>query len=314
MTVAYGVMAALALLLLLGYCVLLRKKEFWLLLLYVSVTVVNLGYFMLSLSKTLSFALFANRVAYLGSILLMICMLMTVLRLCGFSYRRWVPIVLLSLGAVMLTLVGSVPLYYREVSLEFVGGGAKLCKVYGVLHPVYLCYTLGYFTAMIVTILLALKKQLKGAPKQATLMVGVVLGNILIWFVEKLIPVDFEFLSISYLFSELVFLGLYWMMQDYVRADLVPRPVQEVPRPVPIDIATMPMEEKILKVLSFLKPGEMLAEREREVLELVLQNKKRKEIAEELCLSENTIKTYTRTLYGKVGVSSREELYALLIK
>jgi DNA-binding CsgD family transcriptional regulator len=31
-------------------------------------------------------------------------------------------------------------------------------------------------------------------------------------------------------------------------------------------------------------------------------------------LSENTIKTYTRTLYGKVGVSSREELYALLIK
>jgi two-component system response regulator DevR len=74
------------------------------------------------------------------------------------------------------------------------------------------------------------------------------------------------------------------------------------------------MEEKILKVLSFLKPGEMLAEREREVLELVLQNKKRREIADELCLSENTIKTYTRTLYGKVGVSSREELYALLIK
>jgi DNA-binding NarL/FixJ family response regulator len=46
----------------------------------------------------------------------------------------------------------------------------------------------------------------------------------------------------------------------------------------------------------------------------VLQNKKRKEIAEELCLSENTVKTYVRTLYGKVGVGSREELYALLIK
>jgi DNA-binding CsgD family transcriptional regulator len=104
------------------------------------------------------------------------------------------------------------------------------------------------------------------------------------------------------------------MMQDYVRSDLIPQPAQEMPRPVPIDIATMPMEEKILKVLAFLKPGEMLAAREREILELVLQNKKRKEIAEELCLSENTIKTYTRTLYGKVGVSSREELYALLIK
>lgn len=104
------------------------------------------------------------------------------------------------------------------------------------------------------------------------------------------------------------------MMQDYVRSDLIPRPIQETPRPTPIDIATMPIEEKILKVLSHLKPGEMLAAREREILELVLQNKKRKEIAEELCLSENTIKTYTRTLYGKVGVSSREELYSLLIQ
>lgn len=300
MTVAYGVMAALALLLLLGYCVLLRKKEFWLLLLYVSVTVVNLGYFMLSLSKTLSFALFANRVAYLGSILLMICMLMIVLRLCGFSYRRWVPIVLLSLGAVMLMLVGSVPLYYREVSLTFVGGGAKLCKVYGVLHPVYLCYTLGYFAAMIVTILLALKKQLKGAPKQATLMVSVVLGNILVWFVEKFIPVDFEFLSISYLFSELVLLGLYWMMQDYVRLDTAAEESQQAEAQLSLLTETLP-------------EGTELHPREREILLAVLQDKPRREIAAELHLSENTVKTYTRTLYAKLGVASRQELHRLLV-
>ena len=139
-------------------------------------------------------------------------------------------------------------------------------------------------------------------------------GNIAVWLVEKFIPWDFEFLSVSYLFSEIILLGLYWMMQDYVRSDLVPKPVEEAPRPVPIDIATMPTEEKILKILSYLKPGEMLSPREREILELILQNKKRKEIADGLCLSENTVKTYTRTLYGKVGVGSREELYALLIK
>ena len=79
-------------------------------------------------------------------------------------------------------------------------------------------------------------------------------------------------------------------------------------------MATMPMEEKIRKVLSFLKEGELLATRERQILEMVLANQKRKEIADALCLSENTIKTYPRTLYGKLGVSSREELYALLLK
>jgi DNA-binding CsgD family transcriptional regulator len=92
------------------------------------------------------------------------------------------------------------------------------------------------------------------------------------------------------------------------------RPPDPVPKSTPVDIATMSIEEKILKVLSFLNEGEMLASREREILELVLQNKRRKDIAEELNLSENTIKTYTRTLYGKLGVSSRDELYSLLIK
>jgi DNA-binding CsgD family transcriptional regulator len=101
------------------------------------------------------------------------------------------------------------------------------------------------------------------------------------------------------------------MMQNYVRVDLIP---DSAPKFTPVDIATMSVEEKILKVLSFLNEGEMLAPREREILELVLQNKRRKDIAEELNLSENTIKTYTRTLYGKLGVSSRDELYSLLIK
>jgi DNA-binding CsgD family transcriptional regulator len=76
----------------------------------------------------------------------------------------------------------------------------------------------------------------------------------------------------------------------------------------------MPIEEKILKILSVLPVRETLTAREREILELVLQNKKRKEIAEELHLSENTIKTYTRTLYGKLEVGSRDELYALLMR
>ena len=173
---------------------------------------------------------------------------------------------------------------------------------------------LGYFSAMVGCIVQSIRKKMIASQKHASMLAAIVFGNIAVWFVEKFIPWDFEFLSISYLFSEIILLGLYWMMQDYVRSDLVAQPVQETPRPVPTDIATMPMEEKILKVLSFLKPGEMLAAREREILELVLQNKKRKEIAEKLCLSENTIKTYTRTLYGKLGVSSREELYALLMK
>ena len=315
--ITYAIMAVIATVLMIGYIALVRQKEPWLLLLYICVTVVNVGYFLISLSKTVEFAIFANDIAYVGSVFLSMSMLLTIVKLCGFEIKKNLIITLGSIGILMFLVIatsGILPWYYKEVELVFVDGAAKLKKVYGVLHPMYLLYLLGYLTAMVACIVQSIRKKMIASQRHASLLAAIVFGNIAVWFVEKFIPWDFEFLSVSYIFSEIILLGLYWMMQDYVRSDLIPQPAAEAPRPVPIDIATMPMEEKILKVLSFLKPGEMLAEREREVLELVLQNKKRKEIAEELCLSENTIKTYTRTLYGKVGVSSREELYALLIK
>ncbi len=317
LVITYAIMAIIATILLFGYCALVRKKEPWLLLLYVCVTIVNVGYFLLSISKTVEFAIIANNIAYFGSVFLSMSMLLTIIRLCGFEVKKKIVITLAVIGFAMFAIVatsGILPWYYKEVSLTFVDGAAKLKKVYGVLHPTYLVYLLAYFSAMVACIIQSIRKKIIASQKYATLLAAIVFGNIAVWFVEKFIPWNFEFLSISYLFSEIILLGLYWMMQDYVRSDLIPQPMQEVARPAPIDIAVMPMEEKILKILSFLKPGEMLAAREREILELVLQNKKRKEIAEELCLSENTIKTYTRTLYGKVGVSSREELYALLVK
>ena len=310
-------MAIIATILLVGYFALVRQKEPWLLLLYVFVTIVNVGYFLLSISKTVEFAIFANDVTYFGSVFLSMSMLLTITKLCGFEIKKKLIITLGTIGIVMFLIVATVgilPWYYKEVELVFVDGATKLKKVYGVLHPMYLVYLVGYFTAMVACIVQSIRKKMIASQRHASLIAAIVFGHIAVWFVEKFIPWDFEFLSVSYIFSEIVLLGLYWMMQDYVRSDLIPQPVQEAPRPVPIDIATMPMEEKILKVLTFLTPGEILATREREILELVLQNKKRKEIADELCLSENTIKTYTRTLYGKLGVSSREELYALLIK
>mgnify|MGYP003315320482 CR=1 FL=1 len=74
------------------------------------------------------------------------------------------------------------------------------------------------------------------------------------------------------------------------------------------------MEEKLAKVLTFVKADDPLGIREREILELILAAKRRKEIAEELHLSENTVKTYTRSLYSKLGVTCREDLYSLLLQ
>ncbi|MBQ7322617.1 MAG: hypothetical protein IJW99_11015 [Clostridia bacterium] len=315
MSVIYAVMAAVALLLLAVYCVLVRQKEFWLLMMFVYVAIVNTGYFLLSVSQTLSFALLANDVVYFGSVFLSMCMLLTIMKLCGFKVGKKLVVGLLASAILMFCIIatsGFLPWYYREVSLVRVDGGAKLEKEYGVLHPLYLIYLLGYFAAMIVCIIRSSRKKTPGAQKQAALVAAIVFGNIAVWLVEKFISWEFEFLSVSYLFSELVFLGLYWMMDDYVCQNELPKAVE--PPAETVDVASLPPEEKIRRVMSHLGEGVLLATREREILSLMLENKKRKEIADALCLSENTIKTYTRTLYSKLGINSREELYAMLVK
>ena len=302
MVITYAVLSLVAALLLVVYIILVRKKEPWLLLLYVCVTVVNMGYFLLSISKTVSFAVFANDIAYLGSVFLSMSMLLTIVKLCGFKIKKRLVIILTVVGVIMFSIIatsGFLPWYYKNISLIFKDGTARLDKVYGVLHPLYMIYLLVYFGAMVMCIVQSIRKKMIASQRHAVLMTAIVFGNIAVWLVEKFISRDFEFLSVSYLFSEIILLGLYWMMQDYVRVDLIPK---SEPKSEAIDIATMPTQEKIFKVISGLTPGEMLSSREREILELLLQNKKRKEIANELNLSENTIKTYTRTLYGKLGI------------
>jgi DNA-binding CsgD family transcriptional regulator len=61
--------------------------------------------------------------------------------------------------------------------------------------------------------------------------------------------------------------------------------------------------------LEGIMPEEM-SRREREVCELLIEGLSNKEIADKLCISENTAKTHTRHVYRKLGVSTRQELMA----
>ena len=145
-------------------------------------------------------------------------------------------------------------------------------------------------------------------------MLAIVVGNIGLWCIEKIIPWEFEALSAIYPISAFAFLYVWLMLQDYVHKRDIPTYTPAESEKLAVQITEMTMEAKLAKVLTFVKEDAPLSIREREILEMVIAGKKRKEIADALYLSENTVKTYTRTLYGKLGISCREELYELLLQ
>lgn len=310
MAIAYGIMLLVAIVLLVLYCTLIRKKEKWLLVLYSCVCVVNLGYLLLALSKSVEFALIANKIVYFGQIFLLISMYLTIAKLCGFNYTKALPIVLLSIGVVVFAMIcttGYLPWYYSSVSLEYVDGATKLVKEYGPLHIVYLIYVLAYFAMMLATIIWSICAKKAPSSKQAGLLTAVVLCNIAMWIIEKFVEWNFEFLSVSYVLSEGMLFFLYWMMQDYVYKDDVPVP--EKTRVVVLD--SIPKAEKLERVLQLLPSDKALTPRQMEMLDGLLDGKSNKEIASDLHISENTVKWHLGILYTTLNVSGKDEILML---
>ena len=308
-----------SLLLLPLYFLFVRKKqnEPWLFLLCSCVVVVNLGYTLIAFSGTVDFALFANKITYLGQVFVPMCMFMLISKLCGYSYGRWVKYMLIGAAILMLAIIcttGHLDWYYTDATIERVAGATVLRKEYGFLHPTNLVYVILYFVAMISALCVSLKRHKGASQKQACIMLAIVVGNIGLWCIQKIIPWEFEALSAIYPISAFAFLCVWLMLQDYVHKRELPKYTLAEQKRLGVQITAMSMEEKLAKVLLTVKDDEPLVIREREILEMILCNKKRKDIANELHLSENTVKTYTRSLYSKLGVSCREELYALLLQ
>jgi len=288
----YGIVAAVALLMVFGYCIVVKNRDFWFLLLFVSVFIVDLGYFLLAVSTDLATAMMANRVAYLGSVLLPLCMLRIIMNVCHIRPKNVVRIGLIVISGLVFALAASgglLTLYYKEVSVVYVNGAAVLKKVYGPLHGVYYYYLFAYFAAMVGVIIRASAGEKKVPGRYAALLAVLAFLNIAVWFMEQQIRWEFEFLSVSYVITEVLLL----LLHDMVRENETAEEMQDV----------ITMDETQL---------EKLTVREREVLGLLLENKKRKEIADELFVTENTIKKHTTHIYEKLGVSSRNELLVKL--
>ncbi len=311
MIIAYIIMLTIAIVLLLAYVFVLyrEQKEKGLLILHISVCIVNLGYLLLSLSPSVEFALSVNKLAYLGQIMVITCMFNIIVKLCGFKSCKIFGIISSAIGLVMFAIVfttGYFPWYYKSVSLSWENGGAVLHKDYGPLHITYLLYVVASFIAMLTAIIYSMAMKKTSTHKHAGLLIAVVGGNIAMWIVEKFVPFNFEFLSISYIMSELVFIFFFWTMQDYVRKDEVQSSI--------VVVDSVPTSEKMKIVCDSLPEDKKLTLRQSQILELILDGKTRKEIASILIISENTVKMHTSMLYDTLGVKNKEEIFAIVYK
>ena len=89
MTMVYGAVAVLSVLLLIGYVLIEKKKERNFIFLISCVAVVNTGYFLLAAANSLPMAMFANGMSYFGAAYSVLAMLLIISEVCRMKKRKW---------------------------------------------------------------------------------------------------------------------------------------------------------------------------------------------------------------------------------
>lgn len=314
-SVIYAITTILSFLTMLGYCCLIKKRDAWFLLLFASVVVVNIGYFALASSNNLEEALLANRIAYLGSVFLPTAMFMIISKVSGVSIKNWLPPILIVVSALVFLVAASpgyANIYYKSVSFEKVNGVAMLVKEYGKWHVLYLVYLLSYFAVMVFTAVRAIQKKKISSAIHGVVLIIAVTSNIGVWLLEQFVKVDFEFLSISYIISEMFLLGLYMMIQNQEKQIMTLQSQIESLKAKENTVSNLPKKndaKEIPEHCRFLKEHiSSLTATERIIYDFYLEGKGTKDIMAKLNISENTLKYHNKNIYSKLGVSSRKQL------
>jgi len=162
MTMVYGVIAMLSVLLLIGYLLIEKKKERNFIFLISCVAIVNSGYFLLAAANSLPMAMFANGVSYFGAAYSMLAMLLIISEVCLMKKRERLRGVFFVVSTCAFALAASgdwLGLYYTSVDIISVGGMTKLVKEYRPLHILSTVYLLSYVLIMLGIIWYAAKKQ-----------------------------------------------------------------------------------------------------------------------------------------------------------
>lgn len=307
--------------LLLGYFLLIKKRELWFVLLFSCVFIVNVGYLCLAVSDTLEAALMANRVSYLGSVFLPMAMLMIIAKAIKLRFNKALPYLLFVVGILIFLVTASpgyLDLYYKEVSLQVVNGVSVLNKVYGPWHITYYIYLFAYFAAMVGIIIKTSVKKLVASSSQGIVLTLAVMVNIGVWFLEQFVDFGFELLSFSYIISELFLLGLNFLMQDEEKRKAlltVNTDNNSIESNIEVkETVVAENNENAEKIELFQKGISTLTVTEKMIFDLYLEGNGTKDVLAKMNIKENTLKYHNKNIYGKLGVSSRKQLLEIANK
>ncbi|SCY12624.1 N-terminal 7TM region of histidine kinase [Lachnospiraceae bacterium XBB2008] len=205
-TVCFGIAVILSLILVGEW----RKRfDVNLALIFFTVTLADLGYVLLYMSRNLREALVAQKVIYIGGCFLPLFVLLLVIRLCRIKVGKWVKIIMGAVSGSMFVLVltaGIYPVFYKAVEFERRNGIVYLNKTYTAFHTLFSVLLMMYFLAGILILMYTAINRTDVSHKIVLLLVLPLMLCIVGFWVTKIIngaelqPVMYDASLVVYLY------------------------------------------------------------------------------------------------------------------
>ena len=185
---------------------------------YVFVVVTNSGYMALAMSSTISEAILANKICYIGAVMLPVIMLFTISDIAKVRLPKFVYAIMGSLSAITLACVltiGHSDLYYRSVQLTRLKSVSILEKEYGPMHTVYLIFLIIEFTFFVAITIYAIRKERQVSRETIiTLFIEYMVVG-LVYALEHLLHARIEYMPFAYVIMGVLHLRIIMKHQIY---------------------------------------------------------------------------------------------------
>ena len=224
-SVYYNLVFVISIMLLSIYIYLWNKRfDVKLTIIYVLTSISCLGYVFFDKAENLREAIIANKIIYLGGCFMQYAILIYILEVCTIKVHKLLKI-LAFFVCIMIYLsilsIGYAPIYYKNMSLEFVDGRKQFVKEYGFMHTVFYVMIFSYFLIGIVAIVYSYCKKKQMSKIMLALMVVPYITSIIGYIVGSRNKNLVELTPIGYLMFEIIYLFISNRMVLYDVDDTV---------------------------------------------------------------------------------------------
>ena len=202
MIIIYGVCVAISILIYLWLCITDVKKSLCQNIMILIMTLSNIGYLSLGVSKDISSAILSVKIVYLGGCFFPLLYFFTVCEVCHISLKKSLMISFIVFQIIIYSFVCSIGysnLYYKNVQFEVIEGVGHLTKEYGSLHIVYPFSLYGYLFVSIVVAIWACKEKKTVNHKEIRNMILCSSIAVLCYVMQKVFNLEMDIMFISYL-------------------------------------------------------------------------------------------------------------------